>query len=285
MFELTRTQIIVVACLLLALPLWLAGLWRAARVMLVKKDGAGRSWRLPRLTANGLTVRLKLFLIGTVVLFAGFLAVILFRDAVYAAVIAFGTLFLTGLFFACHFRNLSDDERQLFRSDPSGNPDLEPEEMLLLTHPVWMSEHPGLFALGLVFTLGGGVLTAWDGDPALLLMSVFGLVFLLHLWSFRQLNSLIVTNRLTALREGLPAEQIRLILHLDVVAVSVERTFLDRLFRVSSIEISDGSDDPVRIKLKNAGEVKRLIEEHRREEAVQEEAVQEQAVQEKAIRA
>lgn len=258
--DLTQSQTILVACLAVALPFWFLGLWRAASV--IRSDESVRaSWRRPRLPAGGFTVRLKLFLGGTLLLFLGFLAVVFFREAVFASGIAAGTLFLTALFFACYFRNLSDDERKLFRSSRRGAAPDDVEEVLLFTHPVWSAEHPGLFAIGVLFTLGGGVLTFMLGDLALLLLSVFGLVFLLHLWSFCQLNTLIVTNRVTATREGLPAERCRLIPHQDVMRATTERSGLDRLFRVETLVIDDGSGEPVRMKLRNAGEVTRRISE------------------------
>jgi len=118
----------------------------------------------------------------------------------------------------------------------------------------------------MLFTAGGGAATALLGDPVLLLLSVFGLVFLMHLWSFRQINTFIVTTRVTAVREGLPAERSRLIRHNDVQSMSIGRALMDRFFRVWWLEIDDGTGHPLRIKVKNPEDVKRLVEEHRRVE-------------------
>jgi hypothetical protein len=65
MFGLSQTQLIVAGCLLLALPFWVMGLWRAANVIHSRETPS--TWRLPRVDLSTMTPRLKLFLAGTLI--------------------------------------------------------------------------------------------------------------------------------------------------------------------------------------------------------------------------
>ncbi len=266
-FEYNLTLILIVLGGIALVPLWLHHMWKTIRALIEyweskrgrPESGSGRergSRQLAWMQRKGV-----LFFVGTFFLFSGVVLTILFKNRIFVPLIVSGMLFLSGLFFYCHFSTYSKKERSLFSVRANGAFDTsEPEQLLLFTHPVWNFDNPLLFLTGVIFQLSGVALTFTYGDVFFLLLSAFGVVFWLHLWSFYQLNTVTITNKRTTLKQGFPADSTLEVLHSRVSTVQTSQGLLQRLCRVGTVVISSSDRPDMIVNLKNPEGVKDLIE-------------------------
>ena len=125
----------------------------------------------------------------------GIVLTIFSRSRLFLPVSVVGMIFLCGLFFHCFMVAYKRDEKVLFRRRARATTlDGDPEQLLFFGHSPWIFDRPWLFLAGVLFVFLGIGLVVITRDVYLLLLSVFGIVFMLQVWSFWQLNSLTVTT-------------------------------------------------------------------------------------------
>ena len=176
-----------------------------------------------------------MFTIGSAFTFLGFALTILLRNAEFLILIVVGSLFLSGLFFYTYYIIFSREERALFSSKKSARA----EHLMLFTHPAWMFHYPHFAIIGIGFIAGGIFAGTVYNDIYLTLLAIYGLIFMLHLWSFTQLNILTVTDQRISLRLGLPADSIVNIPLTEIANIQMTQSLLQRLFRVHALAITD----------------------------------------------
>ena len=142
---------------------------------------------------------------------------------------------LIGLSLLPYFVIFSREERALFSKQKS----MRQEKLMLFTHPAWFFHYPRFALLGSIFVIGGTVFSMTANDIYLALFAIYGLVFMLHLWSFTQLNLLTVTDRRISLRTGLPADSIIDMPLPQIATVQVTQSLIQRLFRVHTLKLTD----------------------------------------------
>ena len=233
-------------------PLWVHLIWKSLRSLIEYWEGKDKrseetariDW--PRSDPSPWILRKRvLFFIGTLFLLAGFLLTISFKNRAFIPLIVAGILFLSLVFFYCYFSTYSKGERALLRARP--NRELRQsgvEELLLFTPPVWFFDAPSQFLSGLFFQFLGIAFTYIYEDVFCLLLNVFGVAFLLQVWSFYQLNVLVVTNRRIILKQVFPDDRTMEILHAQVRDVQIQQDFSHRLCRVGGRLVISSPDQP-----------------------------------------
>ena len=220
----------------LLLPWWLLKLWEALRsfdkppkprpALAVKKIAEPkRFWHKGPV----------LFLIGSVLTLLGFVLTILLRNPEFLILIVVGPLFLSALFFYTYFVIFSRDERALFSSRKNARA----EHLMLFTHPAWMFHYPRFAIIGMGFIAGGIFSGVIYSDIYFALLAIYGLIFMMHLWSFTQLNILTVTDRRISLRTGLPADSIVNMPLAEIANTQVTQSLLQKICRVHALSITD----------------------------------------------
>jgi hypothetical protein len=201
-----------------------------------------------------------LFVLGSLIILLGVLLTIYFRTRTYIPLSVSGMIFLCGLFFHCFVVAYRKDEKVLFRRRPSlAGLDGDPEQLLFFGHSPWIFDRPWLFLAGLFFVGLGLGLSLISGDVYLLLLSVFGLVFMLQIWSFWQLNSLTVTTDRVIFQQAYPSIGTLVIPREHVTRLKVDQSKTQRVCRVCTLVIETLEED-VRVKLKCPGEVRGLVD-------------------------
>ncbi len=246
----------------LILSVWFFYLWRYLKAIITHWKGRSVSVgiRGPRPARQPWSQRNPiLFCLGTLIIFFGFALVIVFKERSFVWLILTGILYLSALFFRCYYQTFSQTEK----SEPKRpRTTADPEQLLLFTHSSWIADRPGLFWLGVAFLPLGLGLTIIYADTYFMLLSVFGLIFLLQLWSFCQLNILTVTDQRTTMRTGLPADSLSEIPHTGVEKIRTYRTLFQRLFGTSTLIISGSNKEELIFHTKFPALVTGLIEEH-----------------------
>jgi hypothetical protein len=220
---------------ILLLPWWLLKLWRTMGAIFdTPKPVPLPKFRIDKVVPSG-SFWLKgplLFAIGALLTFLGFVCTIVFRNPQFLYLIIAGSLFLTGLFFYTYFTIFSTHE-------PSVHPERSPGLLQVYTHPDWLFQHPVFFVFGLA-NIPIGILCAFVyQDIYFALLGICGLVFLLHLWSFSQLNVLTITDRYLNLQTGLPSDGMLTIPIENIVHVQHSQGLVQRLLRTHTIRIVD----------------------------------------------
>lgn len=175
-----------------------------------------------------------LFTVGGIITFLGFLLTIIFRNPQFLYLIILGSIFLSCLFFYTYFIVFSDQDRSIFANKM-------PENLQVYTHPDWLFQHKFFFGFGLINILAGVIAGYLLDDIYYVLFSIYGCVFLLHLWSFAQLNILTITDQTLNFHTGLPASGILTIPIHTITSVVQSQPFLQRLLRVYTVHITDNT--------------------------------------------
>jgi hypothetical protein len=220
---------------ILLLPWWLLKLWQSLQTIFnTPKPVPTPKYRVHKVhqPASFWFKGSVMFAIGGLLTFLGFVCTILFRNPQFLLLIIVGSLFLTGLFFYTYFSVFSVYEQTNRRKKNPGN-------LQVYTHPDWLFQHPLFFLFGLLNIVVGIVCAYFFQDIYWALLSIYGLVFLLHLWSFSQLNILTITDLYLNLHTGLPADGILTIPLETIVEVEHTQPFLQRLLRTHTIRIVD----------------------------------------------
>ena len=247
----------------LILSVWVFYLWRYLKAIMAhwKSRPVAVGIREPRPTKPPGSQRNPiLFCLGTLIMFLGFALVIMFKERAFVWLILAGLLYLSALFFKCYYQTFSQGDKSVYSKRP--RPTADPEQLLLFTHSSWIADRPGLFWFGVAFLPLGLGLTIIYADTCFLLLSVFGLIFLLQLWSFCQLNILTVTDQRTTMRTGLPADSLSEIPHVGVEKIRTYRTLFQRLYGTSTMIISGSNKEELIFHTKFPALVTGLIEEH-----------------------
>lgn len=179
-----------------------------------------------------------LFTIGGLLTFLGFACTIYFRNPQFLLLIIAGSLFLSGLFFHTYLFVFPEHENAQKKS---------PEYLQVYTHPHWVFQNPLFVLFGLLNLITGSIWAYHYQDIYFMLLSIYGLVFLVHLWSFTQLNILTITDHTLTLYTGLPANGILTIPINTIVDVQLTQPFYQRPLRVHTISIIDESGAQLRL--------------------------------------
>jgi len=123
--------------------------------------------------------------------------------------------------------------------DKTHKPKKRPEHLQVYTHPDWLFQHPKFAFFGFGNILAGIVCAYLYQDIYFALLSIYGLVFLLHLWSFSQLNILTITDQHITLHTGLPVDGILTIPITTISDVHYGQTHIQRLLRIHTVSIVD----------------------------------------------
>jgi hypothetical protein len=174
----------------------------------------------------------SLFFVGGLLTFLGFVCTIFFRNPQFLTLIIVGSLFLTCLFFYTYFIVFSG--QKTLRT-----PKKKPEFLQVYTHPDWLFQHPKFALFGFGNIIAGIVSAFIYQDVYFVLLSIYGLVFLLHLWSFSQLNILTITDQHIKLHTGLPVDGILTIPIATISNVHYSQPRLQRLLRIHTVSIVD----------------------------------------------
>jgi len=259
--------VLVTLCGLVLLPWWLVYLWRSLHEVIKHWQNKSQKPEVeqPSPPKQPLLDRKPiLFVIGTLIMLVGFALIILFRDNTFLWLVVAGILYLSALFFRCYFLTISQTERTLLSEGSSRRPDTsDPEQLYLFIHSHWMFDRPGLFYTGFFFIPLGVFLALTSADMYLLLLSIYGLIFLLQVWSFSQLNILTVTDRRTTLLTGLPADDRIEIRHEEVTSLRTRRSPTQHLFRTWTLVIAGAEDQEMILHLKHPDLVTDLIKQYR----------------------
>jgi len=127
----------------------------------------------------------------------------------------------------------------------------DPEKVLYEQNPAMFRNHPLQFVLGL-----------------LLCLVLVGIPFMIAWWLRCLGTTLTVTNERTALRRGILSKYLTEVMHENVRNIQISQTFGQRIFGVGSIAISSAGQSGFEIEvhgIPDPEEVKRLIDEHRRD--------------------
>jgi len=173
-----------------------------------------------------------LFFVGGLLTFLGFVCTIYFRNPQFLSLIIIGSLFLTGLFFYTYFIVFSSQ-------DKSRTSQKRLEHLQVYTHPDWLFQHPKFAFFGFGNIIAGIVCAFIYQDIYFALLSIYGLVFLLHLWSFSQLNILTITDQHIKLHTGLPVDGILTIPIATISDVHYAQPLLQRILRIHTVSIVD----------------------------------------------
>jgi len=170
-----------------------------------------------------------------------------------------GLLFLCALFFWCFWSASRKDDRVLLRSVKNKSEESQPEEMLFFGHSPWIFDRPSLFLTGLLFIFGGVAFVLFSGDIYFLLLSVFGMVFMMQVWSFWQLNSFTMTTERAIFQQAYPSNAYLEILREQVTGLAFDQNFVQRVSGVCTLVIQT-IDEDIRVKLKHPKAVLKLID-------------------------
>ena len=217
----------------LLLPWWLFKLWQSLHAIFnTPKPPPPPKYHVHKVnTSVSFWLRGSvLFTVGGLLTFLGFVCTIYFRNPQFLLLIIAGSLFLSGLFFHTYLFVFPDHERAQKKT---------PEHLQVYTHPYWLFQYPFFALFGLFNVFAGSICAYHYQDIYFMLLSIYGLVFLLHLWSFAQLNILTITDQTLKLYTGLPANGILTIPLHTIVDIQMTQPFYQRPFRVHKISIVD----------------------------------------------
>ncbi|MBT5829629.1 MAG: hypothetical protein HOH77_05470 [Candidatus Latescibacteria bacterium] len=228
-------------CLLL--PWWLLKLWRSLHLIVNTPPPTPPPKYHVHKVNPSIPFWLRgpiLFTVGGLLTFLGFVCTIFFRNPQFLLLIIVGSLFLSGLFFYTYFLVFSTNQKSLDSHKNPGN-------LQVYTHPDWLFQNLPFVWFGLLNLIAGLVCAYIYEDIYLVLLSIYGLVFLLHLWSFSQLNVLTITDLYLHLHTGLPANGILTIPIHTIVEVEQSQPIYQRLLKVHTICIVD--EDGAQLKI------------------------------------
>ena len=247
----------------LLVSLWIHRLWKAIKARVARR-GEARKPRPPVSTgprAPWFQRTSVLFYAGTCLVFSGLALTITFHSRTFFPLSLAGILGLSSLFFNRYVKSYTADERRFFRGDPEApSPQLGTELPRLYRHPAWIFESPGLFITALFFILLGVVLTLVVGDIYLLLLSVFGAIFHLQLWSFHQLNTVTITERRISVQRRFPEEMSIELTHDQIDEIWLRRTSLQKLAHVGTIVLTRADGPDVEVMLDHPEDVQAILE-------------------------
>lgn len=225
--------LIAFACVVL--PWWMLKLWRSLHLILnTPKPTPPPKYHVHKVNQS-VSFWFRgpvLFAVGGLLTFFGFICTIYFRNPEFLLLIIVGSLCLSGLFFYTYFWVFSTNEKSLDAHKNPGN-------LQVYTHPDWFFQNLPFVLFGLLNLIAGLVCAYIYQDVYLLLLSIYGLVFLLHLWSFSQLNILTITNLYLHMHTGLPASGILTIPIDTIVEIQHSQPLYQRLLKVHTIRIVD----------------------------------------------
>lgn len=250
---------------LLLTPRWIRGLRRSIGALIEYLENRRQSGRtILRLTnaesGPWITRKPVLFFLGSMMILLGIVLTIFSRSRLFLPVSVVGMIFLCGLFFHCFMVAYKRDEKLLFhRKARATTLDGDPEQLLFFGHPPWIFDRPWLFLAGVLFMFLGIGLVVITRDVYLLLLSVFGIVFMLQVWSFWQLNSFTVTTERAIFQQAYPTSGTLVINRKSVKSVTVDQSLPQRLCRVCTLVI-ETPDEDIHVKLKHPREVRTLVE-------------------------
>ena len=116
-----------------------------------------------------------------------------------------------------------------------------------------------MFLAGLFFVGLGLGLALISSDVYLLLLSVFGIVFMLQIWSFWQLNAFTVTTDRVIFQQAYSSIGTLVIHREHVTSLTVDQGIAQWVCRVCTLVIGTLEED-VHVKLKHPGEVRGLVD-------------------------
>ncbi len=247
--------------------LWAHRLWRAGRALVARRNEApkARGSAPPSLPTDPRTPWYHrtsvLFYAGTCLVFAGLALTITFHSRTFFPLSLAGILGLSSLFFNRYVKSYTADERRFFRGDPdTTSPQLGPDVPRLYRHPAWIFESPGLLIAALFFIVLGVVLTYLTEDVYLLLLSAFGVIFHLQLWSFHQLNTVTITERRISVQRRFPEEVTIELSHDEIEEIWLRRTSLQKMAHAGTIVISRADGPDVQVVLDHPEDVQAILE-------------------------
>lgn len=222
---------------LILLPWWLLKLWQSLHAIAnAPKPAPPPKFDIHKVDAM-VSVWFRgpiLFTVGGLFTFLGFSGTIYFRNPQYLWLIVVGSLFLSGLFFHTYFLVFSGKERSIFSRNSPGN-------LLVYTHPDWIFQNRFFALFGFANIVAGLIAGYVNDDIYWVLLTIYGLVFLLHLWSFSQLNILTISDTTLHFHAGLPANRILTIPLHTIADVQHSQTLYQKVFRIHTINIIDHS--------------------------------------------
>lgn len=249
------------------LSLWIHRLWRAVRDLLVRWREARKARRQGREAApTGLRTPWHrrtsvLFYVCTCLVFAGLVLTIAFHSRTFFPLSLAGILGLSSLFFNRYAKSYTADERRFFRGDPqAGPPRLGNEVPRLYRHPAWVFECPKLLATAQVFIVLGIVLTLVTSDVYMLLLSAFGVIFYLQLWSFHQLNTVTITEQRILVQRRFPKDVSIELTHDQIEEIWLRRTSLQKLAHVGTLVLTRADGPDVEVVLDHPEDVQAVLE-------------------------
>ena len=206
-----------------------------------------------------LTRKSVLFRLGSLLILVGILLTIYFRSRTYLSLGVFGLFFLCGLFFWCFWSASRKDNPILLQPVRTRTQASHPEEMLFFGHSPWIFDRPLLCFTGLLFIFGGVAIALFTGDLYFLLLSVFGMVFMMQVWSFWQLNSFTMTTERAIFQQAYPSNASLVIPREQVTGLAFDQNFVQRVSGVCTLVIQT-LDEDIRVKLKHPKAVLKLID-------------------------
>lgn len=145
---------------------------------------------------------------------------------------------------------------------PEIEDNLAGENILLVTHPVLMRQHPGgslLIAFGLVLGLLGLIMgiagREWLGLESGWLMIVGGVLaagaaaMFVWYWIQTRTRRLTITNERTLLEVGLVSRETSEVRHEDVRNIQVDQTAFERILSFGDLAISSSGQDTFEISI------------------------------------
>jgi hypothetical protein len=172
-----------------------------------------------------------------------------------------GILGLSSLFFNRYVKGYTADERRFFRGDPQAASLRSGTEIpRLYRHPAWMFECPRLLATAHIFIVLGIVLTLATSDVYLLLLSAFGVIFYLQLWSFHQLNTVTITEQRILVQRRFPEETSIELTHDQIEEIWLRRTSLQRMAHAGTLVLTRADGPDVEVVLDHPEDVQAILE-------------------------